>query len=34
VNHPVNDGDDLPLPCSAMRMVRDDTHSGLVAPED
>jgi transcriptional regulator PpsR len=28
VNHPVTDGDDLPLLYSTMRVVRDDTHSG------
>lgn len=28
VNHPVKDGDDLPLMYSALRVVRDDTHSG------
>ncbi len=28
VNHPVKDGDDLPLLYSAMRVVRDDSRSG------
>ena len=28
VNHPVKDGDDLPLMYSVVRLVRDDNHSG------